>query len=102
MREVQLPEEQVSSDEAERNMLWHRPLGHLTADGIRQDVSYECCTDGPQKKDLQNVDDCVGCVRSKMNHRSSKELKNSRLADGLLRLIYIDLCGSLLIKSIGQ
>lgn len=31
-RKVQLPEEQVCFDEADHSRLWHRQLGHSTAD----------------------------------------------------------------------
>lgn len=54
-------EANVASREAHDSVLWDRRLGQFSSDGIRQGVNKKIWGNGPQRRDTNDVDECVGC-----------------------------------------
>lgn len=67
-KKVQIPDAQLSFDEADHNMLWHRSFAYLTTDGVRHGVSHVSWTDGLQRRYVHNEDDRLWCNCGKLEN----------------------------------
>ncbi|KAL0329306.1 UNVERIFIED_CONTAM: Retrovirus-related Pol polyprotein from transposon TNT 1-94 [Sesamum radiatum] len=73
----------------ENSQIWHARLGHISQDRMKRLVDSKSL----EIDNLNNLPTCESCLKEKMTKKPF--VGQSKLANGLLDLIYTDVCGPL-------
>ncbi|KAL0409623.1 UNVERIFIED_CONTAM: Transposon Ty2-B Gag-Pol polyprotein [Sesamum radiatum] len=76
-------------DDHENAQIWHARLGHISKDRIRRLVDSK----NLEIDDLDHLPTCESCLKGKMTKKPY--VGQSAIANGLLDLVHIDVCGPL-------
>ncbi|KAL0293557.1 UNVERIFIED_CONTAM: hypothetical protein Sradi_6929700 [Sesamum radiatum] len=82
-------------DNHENARIWHARLGHSSKDRIRRLVNSK----NLKINDLDHLPTCESCLKGKMTKKPF--VGQSAIANGLLDLVHIDICGPLSIPARG-
>ncbi|KAL0395376.1 UNVERIFIED_CONTAM: hypothetical protein Slati_4503800 [Sesamum latifolium] len=82
-------------DNQENAQIWHARLGHISKDRIRRLVDSK----NLEIDNLDHLPTCESCLKKKMTKKPF--VGQSAIANGLLDLVHIDVCGPLSIPTRG-